>query len=79
MITFYKLVHYHPINGHPLGSDIGTFSSYDLAESYIDQLIDKVGFNEYPRSSFVITEVVLGEVHWEKGFIKTELGDVEIK
>lgn len=79
MITFYRLDHYHPINGHPLENNIGIFSSYNLAESYIDKLINKTGYNLYPRSNFVITKVVLGDIQWKKGFLKTELGDIEIK
>lgn len=79
MITLYRLTHYHPLNGHLLESNIGTFSSYNLAESYVDKLINKPGYNLYPRSSFIITKVVLGDVHWKKGFIKTQLGDTEIK
>ena len=65
MVAFYRLDHFHSINGHFLESNIGTFSSYNLAESCID--------------NFVITKVILGNIHWEKGFVKTESGDFEIE
>ncbi len=67
MVAFYRLDHFHSINGHFLESNIGTFSSYNLAESCIDKLINKPGYNLYPRSNFVITKVILGNIHWEKG------------
>ena len=69
MVAFYRLDHFHSINGHFLESNIGTFSSYNLAESCIDKLINKPGYNLYPRSNFVITKVILGNIHWEKGFV----------
>ena len=79
MVAFYRLDHFHSINGHFLESNIGTFSSYNLAESCIVILINKPGYNLYPRSNFVITKVILGNIHWEKGFVKTESGDFEIE
>ena len=62
MVAFYRLDHFHSINGHFLESNIGTFSSYNLAESCIDKLINKPGYNLYPRSNFVITKVILGNI-----------------
>lgn len=79
MTVFYRLDHYHLSDGHSLEVKIGTFSSYVLAESYIDKLINKPGFNLYPRSNFVITKVVLGNIYWANGFEQTENGDIEIK
>lgn len=78
MTKFYRLEHYHVVNGSTLSVDIGTFSSYALAESIIDRLIDKQGFNMYPRSCFIITEVILGTTYWENGFVKLNGKDVEI-
>lgn len=79
MTKFYQLDHYHSFKGHSLSVNIGTFSSYALAESYIDKLIDKAGFKLYPRANFVITEVTVGAISWANGFEQTENGDIEIK
>ena len=79
MTVFYRLEHHHVKNGYASDLHIGTFSSFDLAENAIDQLINKPGFSLYSRSNFIITEVILNNIVWKNGFTKSEKGDIEIK
>lgn len=79
MVAFYLLDHFHSINGH--FQKVILELSLHITQLKVVQinLINKPGYNLYPRSNFVITKVILGNIHWEKGFVKTESGDFEIE
>lgn len=47
--------------------DIGTYSSYELAEAAKNRLKDKPGFIDYPND-FYIDEYIIDKDYWENGF-----------
>ncbi|WP_455584811.1 hypothetical protein [Bacteroides sp.] len=79
MNKFYKLDYKHPTRAGLEEISIGFFSSYDVIDKVIQDRMNKPGFKDYPRSCFVITEVIVDDFGWKNGFAKTEKGDVEIK
>lgn len=77
-VILYRLDHICKINGYENRCHIGTFSSKTNIEIVIDELISKPGFCLYPRSCFIIKEVIVDEYSWKKGFTKEQNEDIEI-
>lgn len=78
MIKFYKLDYRHPTQVGFEEISIGFFSSYEEINKVIENRMTKPGFKRYSRRCFIITEVVVDEYRWKKGFLKTPKGDIEI-
>ena len=47
--------------------DIGTYTSYELAETAKNRIKDKPGFIDYPND-FYIDEYIIDKDYWENGF-----------
>ena len=47
--------------------EIGTYTSYQLAEDTINRLKDKPGFIDYPND-FYIDEYIIDKDYWTDGF-----------
>jgi len=75
----YRLEHFHETYGYSQKIYIGLFDSIEIIDCAINQLILQPGFNLHPRSCFKITEIVIDDYYWKKGFYTKGDNDIQIE
>lgn len=78
MSKIYKLDFKHPTHVGFEEISIGFFSSYEIIDKIIEDRMSKPGFCLYPRSCFIIKEIIVDEYSWKMGFTKETNKDTKI-
>lgn len=74
MEHIYLVQHCYEVNDVDEIKLIGIFSTEELANNAINDLIDKPGFKTLPKECFTISNLKIDEYSWKDGFISWEEG-----